>query len=161
MTATLHPPCHDAGAAAALAPMVEVWFRILADHVPDDDDRWCRACTSAGTGARSTPWPCSIRAVAESARERYATRTVDIPAPRRRSRRRRLHGTHGGSCPLTLREQEFLQLAADGCSDRQIALRLDLPERTVGMSIRRIGATLGVPGRSALLVLALREGVVV
>jgi hypothetical protein len=27
----------DPGPAAELAPMVEVWFRILADHVPDED----------------------------------------------------------------------------------------------------------------------------
>ena len=54
----------DPGPAAELAPMVEVWFRILGDHVPDEDRR-CKACsgvrrsasprTGHGHAARRTP----------------------------------------------------------------------------------------------------------
>ena len=76
-------------------------------------------------------------------------------------RGRRLPGLRGASCPLTLREREFLQLAADGWRDLEIAERLEVPERTVRTSIRRIGRAVGAPDRSALLVLALRAGVVV
>jgi len=151
-TAPQHPG-FDVRAADALAPMVEIWFRILTDHVPDENRR-CSACTTAGTGARRTPWPCSLRAVAESARERHAAEAPG--SPHRAPGRRRLQGERGASCPLTPREQEFLQLAADGCSDAEIAERLGLPERTVGTSIRRIMRGVGVPRRDSLLVLALR-----
>lgn len=156
-------PSPEAAAAAALAPMVDVWFRMLADHVPDAD-HYCTACTHGGTGARRTPWPCALRTVAEVARREYSQ--VTVPAPRSApddrpaSRRRRLRGPHGITRMLTPREQEFLQLAADGCGDPVIATRLAIPERTVATSIRRLARTLGVVDRAALLVLALREGVI-
>jgi DNA-binding CsgD family transcriptional regulator len=138
----------DPGPAAELAPMVEVWFRILGDHVPDQDRR-CRACS----GVRRAAWPCPVRALAERARQWHALGLS--------GRGRRLPGLRGTSCPLTLREREFLQLAADGWPDPEIAERLDVPERTVRTSIRRIGRAVGAPDRTALLVLALRAGVVV
>lgn len=143
----------DNGAAVELAPMIEVWFRILVEHVPDPDGR-CRACTSAGTGERRTPWPCAVHTVAALARRRHAA----LAAP---PVRRLLHGEHGTSCAMTPREREFLQLAADGRSDVEIAHRLDVPERTVRFSMRRITRKLGVDDRAALIVLALRAGVVV
>ena len=77
----------DPGPAAELAPMVEVWFRILADHVPDEDQR-CRACT----GVRRAAWPCPVRALAEGARQWHA---LGLSA-----RGRRLPGLRGASCPL-------------------------------------------------------------
>lgn len=128
--------------------MVEMWFRILAEHV-SDDDQCCRACS----GVRRTAWPCQVRALAERARQWHAVG--------RSHRGRRLPGLRGPSCPLTLREREFLQFAADGWRDPEIAERLDVPERTVRTSIRRIGRAVGAPDRTALLVLALRAGVVV
>jgi len=56
--------------AAELAPMVEVWQRLLAQHVPDRAGR-CRTCTKGGTGLPSTPWPCVIHGIADLARRRY------------------------------------------------------------------------------------------
>ena len=138
----------DPGPAAELAPMVEVWFRILSDHVPDEDQR-CRACT----GVRRAAWPCPVRALAERAPQWHALGQS--------ARGTRLPGLRGASCPLTLREREFLQLAADGWRDLEIAERLEVPERTVRTSIRRIGRAVGAPDRTGLLVLALRAGVVV
>ena len=138
----------DPGPAAELAPMVEVWFRILGDHVPDEDRR-CKACS----GVRRAAWPCPVRGLAERARQWHA---LGLSA-----RGRRLPGLRGASCPLTLREREFLQLAADGWRDLEIAERLEVPERTVRTSIRRIGRAVGAPDRTGLLVLALRAGVVV
>jgi DNA-binding CsgD family transcriptional regulator len=144
------------GAAAALAPMVDVWFRILADHAPDAELR-CRTCTSAGTGARSTPWPCSLRTLAELARRQHADRWGERSTRGRRS----LYGAQGTSCAVTPREREFLQVAAEGCTDAEIAAQLDVPELTVRTTIRRIARKLGEPDRDALLVLALRTGVIV
>lgn len=136
------------GPAAELAPMVEMWFRILAEHVPDGCDR-CRACS----GSRSAPWPCQVRVLAERARAWHA---IGV-----HSRARTLRGPCGLSCALTVREREFLQVAADGYGDAQIALRLGVPERTVRTALRRIARTIGVADRDALLVLALRAGVIV
>lgn len=167
MSDPLTDPLPDVGAAAALAPMVEVWFRMLEEHVPDGELH-CQACTSGGTGARSTPWPCSLRTVADAARRRFAAGSgpVPVPAPRPPSdavappRKRWLRGPRGIARALTQREQEFLQLAANGCTDSMIAMQLSVPVRTVATSIRRIARTLGAPDRGSLLVLALREGVI-
>jgi hypothetical protein len=56
--------------AAELAPMVEVWQRLLAQHVPDRAGR-CRTCTKGGTGLPTTPWPCVIHTIADRARSVY------------------------------------------------------------------------------------------
>ena len=56
--------------AAELAPMVEVWQRLLAQHVPDRAGR-CRTCTKGGTGLPTTPWPCVIHGIADMARRSY------------------------------------------------------------------------------------------
>ena len=56
-----------------LAPMVEVWQRLLAQHVPDRAGR-CRTCTKGGTGLPTTPWPCVIHGIADMARRSYDAR---------------------------------------------------------------------------------------
>jgi hypothetical protein len=69
-SADLMPEQHRV--AAELAPMVEVWQRLLAQHVPDRAGR-CRTCTKGGTGLRTTPWPCVIHGIADMARRTYDT----------------------------------------------------------------------------------------
>jgi hypothetical protein len=56
--------------AAELAPMVDVWQRLLAQHVPDRSGR-CRVCTKGGTGLPTLQWPCSIHGIAELAQRRH------------------------------------------------------------------------------------------
>lgn len=56
--------------AAELAPMVDVWRRLIAQHVPNRSGR-CRTCTKGGTGLPSTPWPCLLYGIAEMARGRH------------------------------------------------------------------------------------------
>lgn len=56
--------------AVELAPMVDVWKRLLAQHLPDRAGR-CVVCTKGGTGLPSLPWPCSIHAIAEMARRHH------------------------------------------------------------------------------------------
>jgi hypothetical protein len=53
--------------AAELAPMVDVWQRLLDQHLPDRAGR-CRTCTKGGTGLPTTRWPCSIHGIADLAR---------------------------------------------------------------------------------------------
>lgn len=57
--------------AAELAPMVEVWQRLLHLHVPDPSG-CCRTCTKGGTGVPATSWPCAIHGVADLARRCHA-----------------------------------------------------------------------------------------
>jgi hypothetical protein len=56
--------------AAELAPMVDVWQRLLDQHVPDRTGR-CRTCTKGGTGLPSVRWPCSLHGIADAARRSY------------------------------------------------------------------------------------------
>ena len=65
--------------ALELAPMVDVWKRLLAQHVPDRAGR-CVVCTKGGTGLPSTPWPCSIHGIAEMARRKHDEGCTDRPA---------------------------------------------------------------------------------
>lgn len=65
--------------ALELAPMVDVWKRLLAQHVPDRAGR-CVVCTKGGTGLPSTPWPCSIHGIAEMARRKHDEERTDRPA---------------------------------------------------------------------------------
>jgi len=65
--------------ALELAPMVDVWKRLLAQHVPDRAGR-CVVCTKGGTGLPSTPWPCSIHGIAEMARRKHDEGRTDRPA---------------------------------------------------------------------------------
>src|SRR3954465_13623236 len=116
----------DPGPAAELAPMVEVWFRILGDHVPDEDRR-CKACS----GVRRAAWPCPVRGLAERARQWHALGLS--------GRDTRLPGLRGPARPLAVGGREFLQLGADGWRDLEIAERLEVPGRTVRTSSGRIG----------------------
>lgn len=52
-------------AAIALAPMVEVWQRLLTDHVPDQQGR-CMGCQWQTRSADL--WPCGVFCLASAAR---------------------------------------------------------------------------------------------
>lgn len=56
--------------ADELAPMVEVWQRLLSLHRPDRTGR-CRTCTQGGTGLPGTQWPCALHGIAELAQRRH------------------------------------------------------------------------------------------
>jgi hypothetical protein len=64
-------PRRSWAAAAALAPMVDVWRRLLDEHVASPSGR-CRACTQGGTGIPTERWPCGPRKVAEAASRLHA-----------------------------------------------------------------------------------------
>ena len=53
--------------AVELAPMIDVWQRLLHEHTPDLTGR-CRTCTKGGTGLPTIQWPCSIHGIADLAR---------------------------------------------------------------------------------------------
>lgn len=61
---------------------------------------------------------------------------------------------------LTERETEVLQLLAEGVSNKQIASRLFIGEKTVKTHVSHILAKLGVPSRTAAALHAVRTGLV-
>jgi DNA-binding NarL/FixJ family response regulator len=64
--------------------------------------------------------------------------------------RRALAGLRRSQTPLSPRESEVALLIADGASNRQIAERLFLSERTVEQHVRSILRKLDAPNRSAV-----------
>jgi DNA-binding NarL/FixJ family response regulator len=63
--------------------------------------------------------------------------------------------------PLTGRELEVLQLAAEGMANKQIALSLGISEHTVKFHLSSIYAKLGVTGRTEAIRAGARRGLVV
>ena len=61
---------------------------------------------------------------------------------------------------LSPREREVLEILTEGRTDRDIATRLFISERTVHVHVRRILAKLGVGGRTEAAGLAIRQGLV-
>jgi len=54
--------------ARELAGLSDLAQRLLTLHVPDGHVR-CRACTAAGTGIPSAPWPCVLHFYATAAEQ--------------------------------------------------------------------------------------------
>jgi len=74
---------------------------------------------------------------------------------------------HAGSTPagdhhghLTDREREVLQLLAEGCSAREIADRLQLSIKTVGVHRTNLMDKLGIHNATDLVKYALRKGII-
>jgi hypothetical protein len=72
---SLSAPLTHWAAATELAPMIEVWNRLLTDHVPNSHGR-CQACTQGGTGMPTAHWPCGPRRIAEAAAQCHPNRIV-------------------------------------------------------------------------------------
>ena len=60
--------------------------------------------------------------------------------------------------PLSDREQEVLELAAQGMSNREIAAQLHISPRTVQVHLANIFSKLAVGSRTEAVILALRQG---
>ena len=65
------------------------------------------------------------------------------------------------SDPLTHRELEILQLAAEGMANKQIALALNISEHTVKFHLSSLYAKLGVTSRTEAIRAGVRQGRVV
>ena len=73
-----------------------------------------------------------------------------------------LRGQTHGSDPsdLTPREQEVLELLAEGLSNRSIAVRLAISEHTVKFHVSSICAKLGADNRTDAVRRAVRQGLI-
>lgn len=56
----------------------------------------------------------------------------------------------GAARPLTPRQREVADMVASGLTNREIAVRLNIGERTVDSHVRRVLAALGAPSRAAV-----------
>lgn len=63
-------------------------------------------------------------------------------------------------CHLTVRESQVLQLLATGCSNKRIALNLDISVSTVKTHLKSMYGKLGVSARTQAVVLATQQGLV-
>ena len=57
----------------------------------------------------------------------------------------------------TRRKREILELVADGCATKQIALRLGISTAAVDKHLRQLFRRYGVPNRAALVSAAFRR----
>lgn len=73
---------------------------------------------------------------------------------------RRLVSPAAGLSALTARERDVLALAATGCSNREIAARLVISERTARTHVSNVLAKLGLTSRTQAALAAIREGLV-
>ena len=158
---------HGGDAAAALVLIRRAWSRWLSLDVPFEAAR-CRALM-AGV--------CAALGDEESARvEREAARTVfaelgAAPAlselgqaapgpgarvPDVRAAPAPVTSNEGG--PLTVREEEVLQLVSAGLSNRDIAAELFISEKTVARHISNIFTKLGLTSRAAATAYAYQHG---
>jgi DNA-binding NarL/FixJ family response regulator len=73
---------------------------------------------------------------------------------------RQMSASGTGLATLTPRERDILALVATGCSNKEIATRLTLSERTVRTHVSNILAKLRLRSRTQAALLAIREGLV-
>ena len=131
-----------ANAGGGARPFVVVtrldWATTLAGRAVDDDL----------TQAREL----SQQAAAEA-------RRLDMPGPAGRAEglARELKQAIGAANPLTRREREIALLISDGLTNRAIADRLVLSERTIEGHVRSTLAKLQLTNRTELAAWALRE----
>ncbi len=170
-----HVSAEEAGPSlAALAPEVVIWDPGLAAAplpaalepadggpallvlVPDADaaaEAW--AAGARGVLARVAPrerLAAAVRALSEGllvADGAPPAPAAPLPAPAHLAEE------------LTRREQEALQLLAQGLTNRAIALRLGIAERTAKFHVNAILAKLGAANRSEAIVLAHHLGLIV
>jgi DNA-binding NarL/FixJ family response regulator len=85
---------------------------------------------------------------------------VHLDAAVARQLTRRLAGPQVGLAALTTREREILVLVAHGHSNRDIADRLVISERTARTHVSNVLAKLQLPSRTQAALLAIREGLI-
>jgi DNA-binding CsgD family transcriptional regulator len=153
-------PAYWAAAAAAFAelgraPDVAYCRWREAGALLESKDRRAEAVSvlrEAATTASEIGWPLlerEIRSLATRAR-------IDIAAQSARANRASRTNVFG----LTAREREVLELVALGRTNREIANRLFITEKTAGVHVSNILGKLGAGGRTEAAALAHRHGLV-
>jgi two-component system response regulator DevR len=133
------------------------WIRLLVLARTDDDDALEAALRVGATGYLSKEIPADelVSAVQAVAR---GQEVID-PARALRVMGRRRSGEETSADPLaalTAQERKILDLIAEGLTNRQIAERLFLVEKTVRNHVTRVLAKLGVERRTQAALVAAR-----
>ncbi|HEY8551360.1 MAG TPA: helix-turn-helix transcriptional regulator [Vicinamibacterales bacterium] len=140
----------DAHAALRLVPDADVpGWALLPEDATAQELRAAVAAAAAGLGV----WPASWSGVINSATPRDAS-LENGGGPLDED------GVSRAGEPLTAREQDVLELLAQGLSNRQMAERLRISEHTVKFHVASIYGKLGVSGRAAAVRRALRRGLI-
>jgi DNA-binding NarL/FixJ family response regulator len=121
-----------------------------------DDEDYVRAAIDAGVSGyllKTMPGDELVRAVRAAA----SGTTVLDPAVTANLTRPRSDPAQGGIASLTWREQQVVQLVAEGLANKTIATRLGISTRTVEGHLNHVFVKLDVTSRTELVRLALSE----
>jgi DNA-binding NarL/FixJ family response regulator len=129
--------------------------RVLILSAHDDESLIVEAIEAGAVGylTKSVTGVELVRKVHEVAAGTYS---FDAPALRRLVAR--VRGDVGGAPALSARELEVLALAAEGCTNNEIAARLGLSPQTVKTYLDRVFTKLGVNDRTAAVRVAMQRG---
>lgn len=121
------------------------WGVSFATSVPRGEHRWLVGAPARGGWADEYPESNANGGAGRAIRERFTAQ-----------------GDAQLSDPFGLspREREVLEVLSEGRTNREIAERLFISERTVGVHVRRILSKLGVSGRVEAASVAIRLGLV-
>lgn len=150
----------DPGFPAVLAELeVHGWFRVVVLMPHARTRQMVSALMGGATGVLAGPAvpPAPVSTVPPGLRL-VGPDESGLPAigPARAPGVRFVPDVRGTPKGLSHREQEILQLAADGHPNREIAERLGLSPLTIKSHLGRIGRKLGSGDRAQLVLLALR-----
>jgi DNA-binding NarL/FixJ family response regulator len=99
------------------------------------------------------------QAIAHEALDEFRRLVMPGPLARASALFDRIRRERRAAGPLTGREREIVLLLADALSNRRIAEKLVLSERTVESHVRSVLAKLGLANRTEVVAWASREGV--
>jgi DNA-binding NarL/FixJ family response regulator len=141
---------------ATIVPQTKIVF--LSQHA---DTLFAAEALRAGGAAYVLKREAPDQLVAAIRKALKGKQTPASPSRTRADSKLRTNSTHPGSLlPLTARQKEVLQLAADGKSLKEIASILNVSSKTVEFHKYRVMRILGARTNSDLTAIAIRNGLI-
>ncbi|MCO1653599.1 helix-turn-helix transcriptional regulator [Pseudonocardia humida] len=136
------------------------WYRVVVVMPGGGTRQIVSALLAGATGVLTAPGPAPADGAAPGTGARTWNGADEPEAGPRPPGVRYVPDLRGMPRALTHREQEILQLAANGHPNREIAEELGLSPLTIKSHLGRIGRKLGSGDRAQLVLLALRAGAI-